>query len=223
MTSERSTAESGVRAEGDALPSYLRILPDFRVVLCITHSCCYTLQNLSRHLLEKHQLKSRERQRIESSSQLNDIATSMTEVVQPHDGINEIRGLPTVPGFICDRAKCDHPKCDHAECDHPKCDFRSTNENQIRKHYNKEHQWKVAKHGDMPWDEAYLQTLFQQNQRRHYFVVVLEDQVYESSNPPYIYPRANASNNAPDSSPPPVPENVQDEIMRRYRRVLAMS
>jgi hypothetical protein len=150
---------------------------------------------------------------------LNDIATSTIEVVQPQDGINEIRGLPTVPGFICDRAKCDRAKCDHPECDHPKCDFRSTDENQIRKHYNKEHQWKVAKNGYMPWGEASLQTLFQQKKCLKYFVVVLADQVSQSNNTQFVYPRANASNNAQVSSPSPVLHNEWDQIMERYQRV----
>ena len=118
----------------------------FRVVLCTTHGCCYTRQNLSRHLLEKHGLKARERQRIESSSRLNYIATSSTDVVQPRDGINEIRGLLTVLGLLC-----------HL----PDCDFRSTNSDWIRMHYDKEHQWQVVHQGAIPWHEAYMQTLFQ--------------------------------------------------------------
>ncbi|KAG2177429.1 hypothetical protein INT44_007940 [Umbelopsis vinacea] len=105
--SERSTIASIVEAEYDASPSYNHVAPVFCVVLCITHGCCYTRQNLSRHLFEKHQLKGRERQRIESSSQLNDIATSSTAVV----------------------------------------DFRSTNRNQMQKHYNKLHQWKFMHEG----------------------------------------------------------------------------
>ncbi|KAG2175812.1 hypothetical protein INT44_000290 [Umbelopsis vinacea] len=157
-----------VEAECDALPSFLRVLPEFRVILCITHGCCYTRQNLSRHLLEKHRLKRRQRKGIETSSQLNNIATSSNGVVQPLDGTNEICGLPTVPGYLC-----------HL----PDCDFRSTNVNQIQKHYNQEHQWKVVHQGLMLWNEAYLQTLFKQRQRQKLFAVVLADKVHQSTNP----------------------------------------
>jgi hypothetical protein len=68
--SERSlsTTASVIDAECDTFLSYLRPLPDFRVVLCTTYGCCYTRQNLSRYLLEKHRLKGKERQRIELSS-----------------------------------------------------------------------------------------------------------------------------------------------------------
>ncbi|KAG2177450.1 hypothetical protein INT44_007961, partial [Umbelopsis vinacea] len=204
MMSERSTTTSLVEAERDALPSYLRVLPDFREILCITHGCCYTIQNLSRHLFEKHQLKSRERQRFQSSCHLNGIATSSTDVVQPRDGTKEIRGLPVLLGFLCHFSKCD---------------FRSTNIDEIQKHYNKEHQWKVASKGAMPWKEAYMQSLFQQNQCRQYFAVILADQVHQSSNPQYIYPRGNAPNNSPISTPPPVLDNALDQIMERYQRV----
>jgi len=180
-----STTASAMQFEDDAFPSYLRVLPDFRVVLCTTHGCCYTRQNLYRHLLEKHRLKIRERKRIESSSRLNYVATFMTDVVQPRDGINEIRGLLTVLGFLCH---------------FPDCDFRSTNKDRIRKHYNEEHQWKVVHQGAMPWHEAYLQTLFLQNQCQQYFAVVLADQVHQSATSQYIFLHANAPNNAPAST-----------------------
>jgi hypothetical protein len=130
--SERSTTAPLLEAECDALPSYLRVMPEFRVVLCKTHGCCYTRQNLSRHLLREHQLKGIERKRIESSSQLNDIAISITDVVQPRDGTNEIRGLPSLPGFLCHFSECN---------------LRSINVNEIQRHYNKEHKWKVMHKG----------------------------------------------------------------------------
>ncbi|KAI8574972.1 hypothetical protein K450DRAFT_284728 [Umbelopsis ramanniana AG] len=174
-----------VEADRDAFPSYLRVLPDFHVILCTTHGCCYTRQNLSRHLLEKHQIKRRERQRIESSSRLNDVATSIADVVQPRDGTNEIRGLPAALGFLCH---------------FPDCDFRSINGDRIRKHYNEVHQWKVLQQGAMPWNEAYMQTLFQQKQYQQHFSVVLADQVHQSATPQYIYPRANAPNNVAPAS-----------------------
>ncbi|KAG2171891.1 hypothetical protein INT44_006120, partial [Umbelopsis vinacea] len=202
--SEHSTTASMMEADRDGLPSYLRVLPEFRVVLCITHGCCYTRQNLSRHLSEKHQLKGRERQRIESSSHLNDIATCMTDVVQPPDGTKEIRGLPAVPGFLCLLSNCS---------------FRSTSRNWMQKHYNKKHQWKVVKDGAMPRNEAHLQTLFQQPHFVQYFEVDLADQVPQSSNTQYEYPHANTANNAPVPSPSPVLDNALDQIMGRYQRV----
>lgn len=181
--SERShsTTAPVVDAEYAAFPSYLHLLPDFRVVLCTTHGCCYTRQNLSRYLLEKHRLKGKERQRIELSSQLNDVATSSADVMQPRDGTNEIRGLPTVLGFVCHL----HDR-----------NFRSTNSDRIRQHYNKEHQWQVVYQGAIPWHEAYLQTLFQQKQCQQYFAVVLADQIHQPATPQYIYLHANAPDNA---------------------------
>lgn len=144
-----SPVESVVVPELEALPSYLRVLPAFHVVLCTTHGGCYTRQNLSRYLLEKHHLQSGQRRRIASSSELDPVAASNAGVVHPRDGINEVRGLPTMLGFLC-----------HL----PNCDFRSTSTDWMRQHYNKTHQWQVLRQGAIPWHKAYLQTLFQQKQ-----------------------------------------------------------
>jgi hypothetical protein len=37
-----------------ALPRYLQLLPQYGVVLCLKHECCYAADSLGRHLLEKH-------------------------------------------------------------------------------------------------------------------------------------------------------------------------
>lgn len=195
---------------GDELPSYLQVLPDFRVVLCTTHRCCYTRQNLSRHLRDKHYLKSFQRERILQSPQLTSVAISSANVVQPVDGVNEIRGLPTVLGFLC-----------HL----PSCEFRSTSPDWIRQHYNKEHQWQVKTRGAIPWHEAFLQTLFHQKQYQQYFAVVLTDQL-PSPAPQYIYQHANAPNNAPPSAAEqlyssPIASDTWDQIMRRYQQSLS--
>lgn len=41
------------------------------------------------------------------SSKLDPVVTSTAGVVQPRDGTNEIRGLPTVLGFLCHLPNCD--------------------------------------------------------------------------------------------------------------------
>jgi hypothetical protein len=187
--SERNnnTTDSIMLFENDTFPSYLRELPDFRVVLCTTHRCCYTLDNLTRHLLEKHRLMTRERQSIELSSRLNYVADYNTGVVHPRDGVNEIHGLGTKLGFICH---------------FPDCDFRSTGKDGMRKHYRIGHQWKTKSDGDMPWHEAYMQTLFKQTSQQRYFAVVLADPVQgrQSATSQYIFLYANAPHNAPASS-----------------------
>jgi hypothetical protein len=156
---------SGGDGEEDTLPPYLRVLPQYRVVLCTTHGCCYTRQKLPRHLLETHYIKGRSRKQIESSNQLDQVAISSVGVVQPADGTEEIRGLPTVLGFVC-----------HFET----CNFRSTSRNWIRQHYNREHQWHVQCQGAMPWRQAHMQTLSSQSQSIRYFTVMLTDQVHVS-------------------------------------------
>lgn len=197
--------------ETGVLPNYLQVLHRYRVVLCTTHGCCYTQQNLSRHLLEKHHMKGGRRSQILRSEQVQAAASSTSGVVQPVDGADEIKGLPTTKGFLC-----------HFN----KCEFRSTSHHFIRQHYNKHHQWQVSRQGQMPWHEAYVQTLFTQKQHVLYFAVVLADQLNLSSGrPQYIHPHANAPDNAPPppasepaSEPHPTlaPENALDAILSDF-------
>jgi hypothetical protein len=135
------------------------------------------------------------------------VAATIWDVVQPPDGTDEICGLPTVLGHLC-----------HFE----QCDFRTTSADYMRQHYNRQHQWQVSHQGAMPWHHGYLQTLFNQKQSQQYFAVVLADQVPQSGTPQYIYPHANAPNNAPPTtynhSSSPIPDNAWDRIMARYRQ-----
>ncbi|KAF9882609.1 hypothetical protein FE257_005967 [Aspergillus nanangensis] len=112
-------------ASNPNLPSYLRVLPQYRVILCITHGSCYTHHNLDRHLRDKHRVPSYQRQQIEQSNELQSVARTSGGVVQPADGSSEVSRLPTVRGFLCH---------------HPNYLFRTTSTDQIRKHYNQKHQ-----------------------------------------------------------------------------------
>ena len=145
------TAEPKIETDAP-LPSYLQVLPEFRVALFTTHGSCYIRTSLSRHLRDKHHIPSQQRQTIESARELAYLAKYNTGVIHPQDGIHEIRGLPTVLGFICH---------------FPNCDFRSTSKDRTRQHYNKDHQWQVAQQGAIPWHEAFLQTLFHQKQYQY--------------------------------------------------------
>lgn len=205
-----SATSSVVGGLSDGLPSYLLFLSDWRVVLCTTHGCCYTHQNLSRHLLEKHRLKRRERSLIEASSQLGSLAPTTRDVMYPPDGTDEIHGLPTVPGHLC-----------HFD----QCHYRTTNTDCIRQHYNQRHRWQVARQGAMPWHQAYFQTLFSQRQAVHYFAVVLSDAIPREGSP-YISPHANAPHNAPGGSQPPItartitfPATSWEQMVNKFNRL----
>ena len=207
-----SIQESVVENDRNSLPSYLKVLSNCRVVLCTLHGCCYVRTNLSRHLLDKHHIKSRQRHTIESAPELESVAQTSTGVIQPQDGCNEIRGLPTMLGFLC-----------HV----PNCDFRSISKDRIRQHYNKDHHWQVAQRKAIPWHEAFLQKLFYQKQCQQYFAVVLTDQI-PTSNPQYIYQHANAPNNVQPSvsetpSLPALAGDTWKQIMGRYQKSLSQS
>ncbi|KAJ5456088.1 DNA helicase recq5 [Penicillium daleae] len=158
-----NTSLSVVGGESDILPSYVQVLRKWRVALCTTHGSCYTRQNLARHLFEKHRTPSDQRRRIESNTQMHNVAATNSDAVQPPDGTEEIHGLPTVLKYLC-----------HFE----QCDFRTTSTDRIRQHYNRQHQWQVSRQGAMPWHQAHVQTLFSQSQAQRYFAVVLADQVH---------------------------------------------
>jgi len=102
------------------LPSFLRPLHTWRVVLCITHGCCYTLGNLSRHLTEKHRIKEQARSHILENRALINLAKDHSQIVQPNDGTLQIPGLPAILGNMC----------------HFDCSYRSINKDKMRQHYN---------------------------------------------------------------------------------------
>ncbi|KAL4860295.1 hypothetical protein BDV12DRAFT_205290, partial [Aspergillus spectabilis] len=109
------------------------------------------------------------------------VAQTTGEVVHPADGAAEIRGLPTMHGFLCH-----HDNLDNGDY----CGYRSASVHQIRQHYNQAHGWKVEQDGAMPWKEASVQTLFCQKQLIRYFAVVPADHIApEAGAYQYIYPR----------------------------------
>ncbi|KAL6229242.1 hypothetical protein BDW75DRAFT_245912, partial [Aspergillus navahoensis] len=61
-------------------PPFLRILPEYRVILCTTHDGCYTRQNLPRHLAEDHRIKLRHREQILAHPLLVQSELAMTPV-----------------------------------------------------------------------------------------------------------------------------------------------
>ncbi|KAJ5293540.1 uncharacterized protein N7443_009493 [Penicillium atrosanguineum] len=146
-------------AESHRWLPYLRMLSECRVVLCTVYGGCYTRCNLSRHLLEGHQVQFAHRRRILASPLLEGsaFADTLANVVHPSDGVAEIAGLPSQVGFIC-----------HTD----ECQFRSSSQERMRQHYNSMHQWRVRTMGPIPWRQAYLQTLFQQKQNIKYFTVM---------------------------------------------------
>jgi hypothetical protein len=118
-------------------PPYLRMLSDFRVVLCAAYRGCYTRRNLARHLLKGHHIQSAYRSRILAGPLLEGLAFAATpaDVVHLSDGSAAIAGLPTHTRFVCyiDR-----------------CQFRSISQDKIRQHYNTMHQWRVKTMGPIP-------------------------------------------------------------------------
>ena len=179
-------------------PSYLRVLSEWRVVLCQQHGSCFTQHSLQQHLLKQHSLKQHDRVLIKEHPNFQSVAYNLDDIVQPPDGTVEINSLPTVLGFMC-----------HIE----QCNYRSRNTDCMRQHYNQEHGWRKS-HGIMPWHQAHFQTLFSRRQEIHYFAVIRAHSLSAPRPsihpfPPYIYPYANAPDNAPEyhAAPPTTTTN----------------
>src|SRR4051794_37539284 len=94
MSVSSGNLTSSELGEQSHFPSYLRILTEWRVILCIEHGSCYTQSSLPQHLLRKHRIKSRQRQEIEQHPEYQSIASTMDAVIHPIDGVAEIQGLP---------------------------------------------------------------------------------------------------------------------------------
>ena len=101
--------------------AYLRALPLYGVILCTEHRSCYTVQNLRRHLTEKHAVKPRLWKEIETWIDTQNIAAAVS---QPVDYIPLIPRLAHVKGFVC------------ASID---CHYRTASEQNIQRHCSKQH------------------------------------------------------------------------------------
>ena len=121
-----NTTESVVSVDqSGVLPTYLQILLQYWVVLCIMHSYCYTQQNLLCYLLEKHRIKDEKWRQILLSNKLQSVTDFNTKVIQPIDETDKILKLSTVRDFLC-----------HFN----QCHFCSISQDFIQQHYNKEHE-----------------------------------------------------------------------------------
>jgi hypothetical protein len=100
---------------------YLRALPQYGVILCTEHQCCYTLQSLSEHLKRSHSVKGKQAKQIKSWAAEQNIAT---EVTTPPDYSPFIHGLQHEEGFVCNAVTCH---------------YRVASEQKIQRHCSKEY------------------------------------------------------------------------------------
>ena len=103
------------------LAAYLRALPCYGVILCTEHRSCYTIQNLKRHLIEKHAVKPGLWKDIQTWIETQNIAATVS---QPADYTPFIPGLAHEKGFVCTSIVCR---------------YRTASEQKIQRHCSKEH------------------------------------------------------------------------------------
>jgi len=167
-SSPSASISSEIRSQGsgenDDLPSYLKILSAWRVVLCTQHGSCYTACNISLHLTRKHRLKGYLKKRILQQLNQFDLVADVSALQQPADGTPEIAGLPAFRGYLCHM---------------PTCEYRSRNVNAMQHHYNQQHDWRQKDQGFMSWHTATVQTLFAETKHIRYFAVVPLNQLVD--------------------------------------------
>jgi superfamily II DNA helicase RecQ len=101
--------------------TYLRALPQNGVILCTEHQNCYTIQNIHRHLHEKHAVKAQLWKDIKTWIQAQDIAEAVSH---PLDYSPFIQGLSHSIGYVCNTGECTD---------------RTTSEELIQRHVSKVH------------------------------------------------------------------------------------
>src|SRR5437667_7506011 len=128
------------------LPSFLRLLPARRLLLCVSCDNCYTGENCASHLSRVHKIRRRQKRVIVEYLLKQDLVHRHEDVVLPNNGELPIPGLSIYPGHQC--------------CD---CGLLTIDDDKIRRHCS------TQQHSSC---RVQLQTLFTQTGHIRYFVVV---------------------------------------------------
>ncbi|KAK2807570.1 hypothetical protein FQN51_000003 [Onygenales sp. PD_10] len=102
-TRTKSTPQAEVRSispgqdgASTTLPSFLRYLPEWLVVLCVEHRECFAQDTLRHHLIQKHSATEEEATDVISLSPIDYAAKSWEYVIHPYKAIDRIPELPTI-------------------------------------------------------------------------------------------------------------------------------
>lgn len=91
-------------------PSFLQLLPRWRVVLCTMHGSCYTIDSLKQHLIHFHGASDHDAIDVTCARGCHEFAKSWRDIVQPTSviGLAEIRHLPLIQGYGCRASGCQY-------------------------------------------------------------------------------------------------------------------
>lgn len=111
------------------LPRYLRLLPEYGVVLCVEHGSCYAADSLKRHLVSMHSHLGKDKTKTLDyiRQQLPALAQTLRGTTPPRGRCDPVDGLPCHTGYYC--------KWPSRPDSTRKCPFLSTNPDAMRKHY----------------------------------------------------------------------------------------
>lgn len=153
----------------EALPSFLYASNDIGVVTCATHSSSFVLANLDQHLLKKHNLEIKERQKILALLKTCELVQTTHEARQPEDYVSPIPGLPIQRAWRCDQVGSSHR-------------YITTNRGEIQKHCRIEHGIKTGRgrkskaqmiraQSSAGYSQVQVQTLFKKTELVNYFII----------------------------------------------------
>ncbi|KAK2811450.1 hypothetical protein FQN50_002073 [Emmonsiellopsis sp. PD_5] len=103
---ELKSTYPGEDGASNTLPSFLRYLPEWLVVLCVEHRECFAQDTLKLHLVHKHSATEEEATGILSISPIDYAAKSWKYVIHPYKVIDRIPDLPVVHGYRCSGPSC---------------------------------------------------------------------------------------------------------------------
>ena len=149
-----------------SLVAYLIPYPEFGVLLCSEHRCCYTTRNYQEHLLRQHGVKGPLKKKIESWVKAQNIPD---QVRQPSHYRPPLPGLSILSGWKCNVGDCIE---------------LSQSEEILQRHYSAKHHLrsKPQQRAGSAYSEVKIQVLFAQS--KQYFIVDprLQPQRHASAN-----------------------------------------
>ena len=136
----------------------------YKVLICKYHQ--YALQNLSNHLRTQHSGSTKEKSAVvKKFASLEILQPSKVQLPPPLEQPIESLGKPR-DAFVCDEEECG---------------FITISRDEIRKHCNKEHDWRSTKRDQEHWHHVYVQTFFSNGGRQRYFTVDYYDQAQDDT------------------------------------------
>jgi len=134
--------------------SYIVYNSEHKVIICKEHEYAWSLKSIVSHFRDEHDITLQVRKEILNYAS-NIPIVEADQLLYLRDQVTIIPYLKVIQGY---------------PCEYESCNLILSTSHSIKKHCKLDHRWK-AKDG-IRWTEIQVQTFFQGNSRRYYFILI---------------------------------------------------